>query len=106
MILRFQEKLRGIISSNVLAEEPEVIPGVSQAIVPADFIRQWRAWISRPYEKPRPGAIDNTWLLCKHGRLIIDPSVPQDFGTSVTLVLLTDWGILQDLSVLYTPSTH
>lgn len=80
--------------------DPEVIPGTTQAIVPTDFLRQWRSWINRPHEKPRPGPLDNTWLLCKHGRLIIDPNVSKDLNTSISLVPLPEWAILQELSVL------
>jgi ubiquitin carboxyl-terminal hydrolase 48 len=102
----FQDKLRNIISSNVLAMDFEVTPGVSQAIVPAEFLRQWRAWINRPQDKLRPGAIDNNWLICQHNRLVIDPSIPQDLGTSVSLVSLADWEILQDMSVISIAHSH
>ncbi|KAF8498895.1 hypothetical protein JB92DRAFT_956190 [Gautieria morchelliformis] len=96
---REKERLRSITSAVELDMDPDVVPGVSQVIVPAEFLRQWRAWISRPQENARPGTIDNTWLICQHKRLIIDPSVPQDLRKLLSLVSLADWEILQDLYV-------
>lgn len=101
-----QAQLKSIVSSNVLAMDSELTPGVVQAIVPVEFLRQWRAWANRPQDKPRPGAIDNTWLICQHDRLLIDPRLPQDLGTSVAFVSLADWEILQDLSVDSIALTH
>ncbi|KAF8587403.1 cysteine proteinase [Ramaria rubella] len=91
-----KEKLKGIFP-NVLAFDPEFDPGVCQAIICADFLRQWRSWIGRPHEKPRPGAIDNTQLICKHNRLVIDPNVSQDLGSSVSVISLSDWQTLHEL---------
>lgn len=102
----YQAQLKSIVSSNVLTIDPELTPGVVQAIVPVEFLRQWRAWTNRPQDKPRPAAIDNTSLICQHDRLLIDPRLPQDLGTSVALVSLTDWEILQDLSVDSITLTH
>jgi len=80
--------------------DTEIIPGMIQAIIPADFLRQWRSWINRPHEKPRPGPLDNTWLFCKHDRLVIDPNISRDLGTTISLVPLPEWAILQELLVL------
>ncbi|KAF8498901.1 hypothetical protein JB92DRAFT_2983100 [Gautieria morchelliformis] len=69
---REKERLRGITSAVELDMDPDVVPGVSQATVPAEFLRQWRAWISRPQENA-------------HLRKLL------------SLVSLADWEILQNL---------
>ncbi|KAF8480713.1 cysteine proteinase [Gautieria morchelliformis] len=95
--LLLSKETRQELKQQVDREKANVVPGVSQAIVPAEFLRQWHAWISRPQENARPGTIDNTWLICQHKRLIIDPSVPQDLRKLLSLVSLADWEILQNL---------
>ncbi|GJJ12668.1 hypothetical protein Clacol_006912 [Clathrus columnatus] len=95
---REKDTFRMLLASTFMGMEPQPTPGVRQALIGADFFRRWRAWISRPYDKPRPESIDNSWLLCEHGKLVVDPS--KDLGTSVLLITLKDWenflGLLTD----------
>lgn len=88
-----------LLASTLLAMDPQPTPGVRQALIGADFFRRWRAWISRPHDRPRPETIDNSWLLCQHNQLLVDPSISQDLGTTVLLISLKDWDHFMDLWV-------
>ncbi|KAF8511943.1 cysteine proteinase [Hysterangium stoloniferum] len=95
---REKDKLKELATTNLYAYiESSSTPGVRKAIIGVDFLRRWRAWISRPQEKPRPDAIDNTWLICKHDNLVVDPSIPEDLKTSVSLISMQQWASLQEL---------
>lgn len=66
------------------------------ALVPFSFIRDWRLWISKPKDTPRPEAIDNSWWICEHGSLTHDPNCPGDLDGMV-LILRTEWNMLEGL---------
>lgn len=78
----------------------EVTPDIPQALIGADFVRQWRAWINKPYDQPRPQMIDSSWLICQHGGLVVDPNLPEDLGSSVVPVSFDSWVSLLDLYAL------
>ncbi|THH10686.1 hypothetical protein EW145_g1149 [Phellinidium pouzarii] len=67
------------------------------AIVPSPFIHEWRAWLIKPGEVQRPAAIDNSYLICEHGKLIVDLSDGTDFDDELAIVSRTEWDLLQNL---------
>ncbi|KZP12614.1 cysteine proteinase [Athelia psychrophila] len=73
------------------------LENVPCAIVPAQFVKAWKKWLSRPGEATRPEIVDNAPFFCEHGKLIIDPNCPGDLSTTVTIVKRSDWDALADL---------
>lgn len=73
------------------------LENVPCAIVPAQFVKAWKKWLSRPGEATRPETVDNAPFFCEHGKLIIDPNCPGDLSTTVTIVKRSDWDALADL---------
>ncbi|PFH54210.1 hypothetical protein AMATHDRAFT_135316 [Amanita thiersii Skay4041] len=65
------------------------------AIIAADFVRSWKDWLTFPADKPRPGMIDNTSLLCEHDMLVFDPNSPIDLNSSMVLISRADWDALE-----------
>jgi len=92
-----QERLKGLMSSYVASNDSINEPGVFHAIVGADFIRRVRAWINKPHDNPRPDEIDNSWLICKHKGLVVDPDAPQDLGSTIIRISFEDWTALKNL---------
>jgi hypothetical protein len=89
---------------NALTGNTLLLENVPCAILPAQFVRIWRKWISRPAEGPRPEMVDNSQFLCEHGHLIFDPNCPNDWDTSIAVVQMTEWTLLADLCVV--PGCH
>ncbi|KAL1717465.1 hypothetical protein EV715DRAFT_253708 [Schizophyllum commune] len=67
------------------------------AIVPSQFVRAWKMWLSRPTEYPRPPGIDNSSFFCEHDQLAFDPNVPADMDSKLAVIKRSDWEVLQTL---------
>lgn len=72
------------------------------AIVPSDFIRAWRSWLSKPGDTSRPISLDNSYLFCEHGKLLVDFNDTADFGDDLAVVSKSEWETLTTLCVLFT----
>lgn len=92
-----QAKLKHMYE-NALNGNTALLEAVPCAVVPAQFIRAWKAWIMRPGDVSRPDCIDNSQLICEHGHLVLDPNSPSDLDmSSVAIIKRTDWDILESL---------
>lgn len=67
------------------------------ALVPSEFVRQWRQWVSRPANTSRPTQIDTGIFVCEHGMLNVDPNLPLDMESShLSVIRLSDWDALKE----------
>ncbi|THH17534.1 hypothetical protein EW146_g3292 [Bondarzewia mesenterica] len=80
---------------NALNGNTTLLEHVPCALIPAQFVREWREWILRPADNPRPDAVDNTSFFCTHEMLNIDPK--SDLDSSMCLVRREDWLVLEEL---------
>ncbi|KDR73501.1 hypothetical protein GALMADRAFT_72029 [Galerina marginata CBS 339.88] len=67
------------------------------AVVPSQFIRNWRRWVNNPSDHPRPTAVDNKPFFCEHDLLIFDPNCFNDLDSSITIIERDNWDILQSI---------
>ncbi|KAI5119495.1 hypothetical protein M0805_009519 [Coniferiporia weirii] len=74
-----------------------LVKNLSYAIVSSSFIHEWRSWLIKPGDVQRPATIDNSYMLCKHGKLNVDLSDESDFDNELAAVTREEWAILQDL---------
>ncbi|KAF8557305.1 cysteine proteinase [Imleria badia] len=82
---------------NALIGNTLLLENVPCAVLPADFVRIWRKWLSRPAEIPRPDSVDTSPLFCQHDMLVLDPNAPNDWDSDVALIQMSEWHILQEL---------
>lgn len=82
---------------NALNGATRLLEHVPCALVPAQFIRQWKQWLFRPAGLPRPESVDNGPFICRHGLLILNPNIASDMDNSVAVITGGDWDVLQDL---------
>ncbi|KIJ69021.1 hypothetical protein HYDPIDRAFT_178940 [Hydnomerulius pinastri MD-312] len=82
---------------NALTGNTLLLENVPCAILPAQFVRTWRKWLSRPTEAPRPDKVDTSPLFCEHENLVFDPNAPNDWDSSIALVQMSEWIILEGL---------
>ncbi|KAF4603807.1 hypothetical protein EYR38_004223 [Pleurotus pulmonarius] len=82
---------------NALNGNMALLEDVPCAIVPAQFIRSWRQWLSKPSEYPRPNRVDNTPFICAHGLLNFDANCPNDMDSSLSIIKMIDWQVLSEL---------
>ncbi|KAF4614469.1 hypothetical protein D9613_002689 [Agrocybe pediades] len=67
------------------------------AVLPTQFIREWKRWISSPFDNPRPGLVDNNRFICQHDHLLFDPNCHSDMESVITVVKKDEWDVLQSL---------
>lgn len=91
-----QARLRHM-HDNALIGNTLLLENVPCAVLPADFVRMWRKWLSRPVEIPRPDTVDTSPLFCQHDRLVFDPNAPDDWDSDVALIQMSEWRTLQEL---------
>jgi hypothetical protein len=89
-----QAKLRSLYDSSeyhgTIAEE-----GQPCAVLPSEFVRAWRQWLTQPTTAPRPIALDNSSLLCEHEQLVFDPSdIEKD--ENIKVIKLGDWKTIEN----------
>jgi len=65
------------------------------AVVPADFVKSWKQWLSFPMDSPRPGVLDNSIFFCEHDLLLFDPNSTLDLDSSMLIVHRRDWETLE-----------
>lgn len=68
--------------------------------MPAEFIHSWRSWLLKPGTVQRPDSVDNSFLICEHGKLVIDLSNAHEFDEDLAVVTEGEWEILKNLYVL------
>ncbi|KAF9246150.1 hypothetical protein BU15DRAFT_39647 [Melanogaster broomeanus] len=81
---------------NALIGNTLLLENIPCAVLPADFIRNWRKWLSRPTDA-RPDKIDTSPLFCEHGNLVFDPNASNDWDNSIALIQMSEWRILDGL---------
>jgi len=64
------------------------------AIVRADFIHAWRAWLLKPGDAIRP-SLDNGCFICEHAMLTVDLREAIDFTEDIAVVTMSEWEILK-----------
>ncbi len=94
--ITLQARLRHMYD-NALNGNMALLEDVPCAIVPAQFIRSWRQWLSKPSEYPRPNRVDNTPFICTHGLLNFDANCPNDMDSSLSIIKMIDWQVLSEL---------
>ncbi|KAH7889396.1 hypothetical protein F5I97DRAFT_1801122 [Phlebopus sp. FC_14] len=82
---------------NALTGNTLLLENVPCAVLPAQFVRIWRKWLSRPTDAPRPDRVDTMPLFCEHGNLVFDPNAPNDWDNNIALVQMSEWLILGEL---------
>lgn len=82
---------------NALEGNTLLLENIPCVVIPAQFVRIWRKWLSRPTDFPRPDAIDTSSLFCEHGQLAFDPNASSDWDSNVVLAQMNDWAILEGL---------
>ncbi|KAF9218284.1 cysteine proteinase, partial [Gyrodon lividus] len=82
---------------NALIGNTLLLENIPCAVLPADFVRTWRKWLGRPTEAPRPNKVDTSPLFCEHGDLVFDPNTPNDWDSSIALIQMSEWVILNGL---------
>lgn len=65
-------------------------------IIPEEFVQDWKQWLFRPTEFPRPNSVDTATLFCEHNLLLIDPNSVGDMD-SLSVVTMADWVLLEGL---------
>ena len=65
-------------------------------IIPEVFLQDWKQWLFRPTEYPRPNSVDTAPMFCEHNFLLIDPNSTGDMD-SLSVITLADWEILAGL---------
>jgi hypothetical protein len=65
-------------------------------VIPEEFLQDWKEWLFRPTEFPRPDFVDTASLFCEHNLLLIDPNSTGDMD-SLYVITVADWEILQGL---------
>lgn len=74
-----------------------MIKGASCAIIPSEFVREWRSWIQRPGDAQRPTGVDNSHLMCEHGDLIVNLTDSEDFDEDLAVVSVEEWETISSL---------
>ncbi|KAI4525001.1 hypothetical protein K525DRAFT_261907 [Schizophyllum commune Loenen D] len=85
------------ILDHALNGDTALLEDTPLAIVPSQFVRAWKMWLSRPTEYPRPPGIDNSSCFCEHDQLAFDPNVPADMDSKLAVIKRSDWEVLQTL---------
>lgn len=76
------------------SNQPTPLEGTPLCIIPEEFMQDWKQWLFRPTESPRPNSVDTTPLFCEHDLLLIDPNSTGDMD-SLSVITTTDWEALQ-----------
>lgn len=97
LIVNAQQARLRHMHDNALIGNTLLLENVPCAVLPADFVRIWRKWLSRPAEISRPDKVDTSPLFCQHGRLVFDPNAPNDWDSDVALIQMSEWLILQEM---------
>ena len=82
---------------NALNGNTALLEDTPCAIVPSQFVRSWRQWVTRPSEISRPEAVDNSQFICEHNLLAFDPNIAGDLDSSMTIIKRGDWNALEEL---------
>jgi hypothetical protein len=81
------------------SSQPSVLEDTPLCIIPEEFMRDWKQWLFRPTEFPRPNSVDTGPLFCEHNHLLVDPNSTGDMD-SLSVITTADWEILQGLYMM------
>ena len=76
--------------------DSSILEDTPLCVVPEEFLQDWKEWLFRPTEFPRPNSVDTASLFCEHSLLLIDPNSTGDMD-SLYVITMADWEILQGL---------
>lgn len=79
-----------------ILSQTSALEGTLLCIVPEEFMQDWKQWLFRPTEFPRPNSVNTTPLFCEHNLLLVDPNSPGDMNT-LSVITMADWEVLQML---------
>ncbi|KAF9647555.1 cysteine proteinase [Thelephora ganbajun] len=79
-----------------LSSQASLLADTPLCIVPEEFLQDWKQWLFRPIEFPRPSSVDTVPLFCEHNLLLIDPNSSGDMD-SLSMITVADWEILEGL---------
>ena len=65
-------------------------------VIPEEFLQDWKEWLFRPTEFPRPNSVDTASFFCEHNLLLTDPNSAGDMD-SLYVITMAEWEILQGL---------
>ncbi|SJL00507.1 uncharacterized protein ARMOST_03820 [Armillaria ostoyae] len=83
------------LNDNELVRGVVLLEEIPCAILPTQFLRSWRRWLTRPGDLPRPEVIDNEPFFCHHRLLIFDPNCAMDMDSALAVIKRSDWDILE-----------
>ena len=89
-----QNRLRRMYDDNFSSQTS--LEGTPLCVIPEEFLQDWKQWLFRPTEFPRPASVDTAALFCEHNLLLVDPNSPGDMN-SLSVIAMADWGILRGL---------
>jgi len=90
-----QSRLRRMYDNDFSSQTP-LLEDTPLCVIPGAFLQDWKQWLFRPTEFPRPPSVDTAALLCEHNLLLVDPNSTGDMD-SLSVVTMTDWEILGGL---------
>ncbi|GAA5946290.1 hypothetical protein JCM3775_002682 [Rhodotorula graminis] len=65
-------------------------------VVNKEWFRKWVTWMrGAPGQNPRPGKLDNSRLLCRHGLLCLDVPLEVETSRNVEIVPPKEWSVLE-----------
>ncbi|KAF8892462.1 hypothetical protein BD779DRAFT_1770408 [Infundibulicybe gibba] len=64
------------------------------AIIPTQFLKEWKQWLQKPTDVIRPCSINNAAFICEHNLLGLDPNSSVDMSDSFTIIERNDWNTL------------
>jgi len=67
------------------------------AVLPTQFVRDWKRWVNSPFDNLRPEGVDNNQFICQHGLLLFDPNCPSDLDSIITVIKMSDWDTIQSM---------
>ncbi|GAA5948419.1 hypothetical protein JCM21900_002704 [Sporobolomyces salmonicolor] len=64
-------------------------------VIPKAFVRDWTTWSHRKGSTARPGPVDNSSFLCKHGRVCLDLAKEMETARSIQVATKDEWKYLK-----------
>jgi len=90
-----QNRLRRMYD-NDFSSQTSLLEDTPLCVIPEAFLQDWKQWLFRPTEFPRPASVDTAALFCEHNLLLVDPNSPGDMD-SLSVIAIADWEILRGL---------
>lgn len=96
LLSSMQAKLKRLCDSTLDIEHdhPKDMPC---AIIPAQFLRDWKRWLVHPTENLRPEEVNNAPFMCEHDMLAFDPNYPEDIDSTLCVIDQGEWDTLETM---------